>query len=130
MTRRSTRESRRDLEVGHAISLFSTGRVLQARELLRRLRPQLPLTGHSDELALVGLGVVEVHSGVDLAQIEREMAHTLTEAVRLGDHAAAGVAAMVVGTVANHRRALPRTRHGGFPRRSSSTNSRTHSACW
>ena len=62
---------RRDLEVGHAMSLFSTGRVLQARELLRRLRPQLPLTGHSDELALVGLGVVEVHSGVDLAQIEQ-----------------------------------------------------------
>ena len=29
------------------------------------------------------------------------MAQTLTEAVRLGDHAAAGVAAMVVGTVAN-----------------------------
>ncbi len=92
---------RRDLEVGHAMSLFATGRVLQARELLRHLRPQLPLTGHSDELALVGLGVVEVHSGVDLAQIEREMAHTLTEAVRLGDHAAVGVAAMVVGTVAN-----------------------------
>ena len=77
---------RRDLEVGHAISLFSSGRVVEARELLCRLRPRLPLTGHSDELALVGLGVVEAHSGVDLARIEREMAHTLTEAVRLGDH--------------------------------------------
>ncbi len=93
--------ARRDLEVGHAMSLFSTGRVVEARGLLRRLRPPLPLTGHSDELALVGLGVVEVHSGVDLARIEREMAHTLTEAVRLGDHGAAGVAAMVVGSVAN-----------------------------
>ncbi len=92
---------RRDLEVGHAMSLFSSGRVVEARELLRRLRPQLPLTGHSDELALVGLGVVEVHSGVDLARIEREMADTLIEAVRLGDHRAAGVAAMVVGSVAN-----------------------------
>lgn len=92
---------RRDLEVGHAISLFSTGRVVQARELLRRLRPQLPLTGHSDELALVVLGVVEVHSGVDLARVEREMAQLLTEAVRLGDHGAAGVAALVVGSVAN-----------------------------
>ncbi len=93
--------ARRDLEVRHAMSLFSTGRVVEARGLLRRLRPPLPLTGHSDELALVGLGVVEVHSGVDLARIEREMAHTLTEAVRLGDHGAAGVAALVVGSTAN-----------------------------
>ncbi|MGO9752237.1 MAG: response regulator transcription factor, partial [Solirubrobacteraceae bacterium] len=92
---------RRDLEVGHAMSLFATGRVLHARELLRRLRPELPLTGHGDELALAGLGVVEIHSGVDLARIEREMTHTLTEAVRLGDHGAAGVAAMVVGSVAS-----------------------------
>ena len=94
-------EARRDLEVGHAMSLFSTGRAVQAREVLRRLRPQLPLMGHNDELALVGLGVVEVHSGVDLTRIEREMAQTLAEAVRSGDHGAAGGAALVVGSVAN-----------------------------
>ncbi|MGO9901299.1 MAG: hypothetical protein ACLP0J_16800 [Solirubrobacteraceae bacterium] len=92
---------RRDLKVGHAMNLFYTGRVVEAGELLRRLRPQLPLTGHGDELALIGLGVVEIHSGVDLARIEREMTHTLTEAVRLGDHGAAGVAAIVVGSVAS-----------------------------
>jgi hypothetical protein len=91
---------RRDLAVGHPMSLL-TGRLVRARELLRRLRPELPLTGHNDELALIVLGVVEVHSGVDLARIEREMANTLAEAVRLGDHAAAGVAALVVGSVAN-----------------------------
>jgi DNA-binding CsgD family transcriptional regulator len=91
---------RRQMEPVHAVNLFFAGRVREAYELVRRIRPAIPLTNQSEDLALIALSAISIESGQDFPLLEREMAQVLTASVRAGDHAAAGVGAMTLGGLA------------------------------
>jgi len=92
--------ARRQLEPVHALNLFSAGRVMDAYELIRRIRPAVPLRNQSEELALIALGMISIESGQDLALNEREMRETLAAGIRAGDRAGAGTAALILGWLA------------------------------
>ncbi len=93
-------EVRDQLEPIYAINLFFSGRVLEAYELIRRIRPAPPLSSHIEELALASLSVISLESGQDLAEYERTMEAIFEQGVRAGDHAAAGIGACALGGVA------------------------------
>jgi hypothetical protein len=91
---------RRQLEPVYAASLFYSGRVFEAYEVARRIRPALPLSNHTEELALIAFSMISFESGQDLRGLEREMAEIFEEGVRIGDDAAAGVAAAALSGIA------------------------------
>jgi DNA-binding CsgD family transcriptional regulator len=91
---------RRQLEPVYAASLFYSGRVFEAYEVARRIRPAFPLSNHTEELALIAFSMISFESGQDLRGLEREMAEIFEEGVRIGDDAAAGVAAAALSGIA------------------------------
>ncbi len=93
-------EVRHQLEPVYAVNLFFSGRVVEAYELIRRIRPAPPLSGHIEELALASLSVISLESGQDLAEYERTMKAIFEQGVRAGDHAAAGIGVCALGGIA------------------------------
>ncbi len=91
---------RHQLEPVYAINLFLVGRVVEAYELIRRIRPTPPLSNHVEELALAGLSVISLESGQDLAEYERTMRIIFEQGLQAGDHASAGMSGGALGGIA------------------------------
>ena len=91
---------RRELEPLHAVNLFYSGRTVEANELNHRLRPEVPITSHSAEIALISTAMIPLESGLDWEGMERDMMELLEAGVRAGDDSAAGVGAVGLGGVA------------------------------
>lgn len=93
-------QMRRQLEPVHAIGLFSSGRAIEAQQLVQRIVPELPITSYSDEHALTAWVTVALESGLDWPTHEARLMTVLRDALRLGDHAAAGLAAVALAAIA------------------------------
>ena len=93
-------EVRHQLEPVYAVNLFFSGRVVEAYELIRRIRPAVPVSSHSEELALAAFSVISLESGQDLGEYERSMKAIFEQGVRAGDHAAAGMGVGALGGIA------------------------------
>jgi hypothetical protein len=91
---------RSELQPLHAVNLFYSGRTVDAYELIRRLRPAVPITSHSAEIALISTAMIPLESGLDWEGMQRDMAELLEAGVRAGDDSAAGVGAVGLGGVA------------------------------
>ena len=83
-----------------AVSLFFIGRAREAAQLTRDLRPQVPLTGYNDALALGLWRLVGIESGEDWDDLEAYMTRLLRDGVRAQDHEAAGHGAFSLGYTA------------------------------
>jgi DNA-binding CsgD family transcriptional regulator len=90
-------EGRRHLEVVELAGLYRAGRGVEADELARRIRRPLPLRDSTDaSIWSLSVGIVcELGVGVHEAGLWAYAA--LEESVRLGDRAAAGMAALTLG---------------------------------
>ena len=91
---------RRRTELVHATNLFYSGRVREARDLLREHLPPIPLRDEYDELACIMWCVLGLESGSEIAAVDAWMGRALGAALEAGDHAAAGIAAATLGGVA------------------------------
>jgi DNA-binding CsgD family transcriptional regulator len=91
---------RRGLEPVYAVNLFYSGRTSEANELIRRLRPTLPIASHTAEIALIGATMIPLESGEDLRGLKRDARTLLDEGVGAGDQSAAGVGAAALGAIA------------------------------
>jgi DNA-binding CsgD family transcriptional regulator len=90
-------EIRRQVEPLHAASLFYSGRTREAYELARRLRPTVPLRDLTDQLAFVLWNAIVIETGESWREFETWATAALQDGVRLGDRAAAGLAALALG---------------------------------
>jgi DNA-binding CsgD family transcriptional regulator len=88
---------RRQLEPLHAAHLFYDGRTEEAYRLARRIRPSVPFTRQSDERALGLWSKIALESGREWDEVEAWMAAAVNEAVKVGDNAAGGLAALTLG---------------------------------
>lgn len=87
----------RELILG--VSLMSAGLGREAGALARRLRPRPPLQSDLDLYALGLASLVGEESGEDWGDLDAYMRLTVQEAVRSGDHEAAGLAARTLGAL-------------------------------
>ena len=95
-------DARRRLEAVQLASLYRTGRGREAQALARRVRPSPPLRDAQDE-SILSLSVgISSESGEGLREVDDWAVPTLQQAVRVGDRAAAGLAALALA----HRRVL------------------------
>jgi DNA-binding NarL/FixJ family response regulator len=92
-------ETRRLRELILGVSLMSAGHGREAGALARRLRPRLPLRSDLDLYALGLASLVGEESGEDWGGLDEYMRATVQEAVRGGDHEAAGLAARTLGAL-------------------------------
>jgi len=90
-------EVRRRAAPVHAFNLFLSGRVREAYELARGIRPTVPLQDLTDEIAFVQWSVIALESGQGWAELETWANGALADSIRLGDRAAAGRAALALG---------------------------------
>jgi DNA-binding CsgD family transcriptional regulator len=95
-----TPTARHELEVLQMSVLLFAGRTADAYALAQRLRPTLPLKSLNDEYALVGWNSVVSQTGFGVHQAGSESAELFAQAIRLGDHAAAGHLSMTQAGVA------------------------------
>jgi DNA-binding NarL/FixJ family response regulator len=93
-------EAGRKIEPLHAANLFYSGRTREALELARRIRPQVPLRDLTEQLAFVLWFVIAIETGESWRELEGWAARALTDGVRLGDRAAAGLGALALGSLA------------------------------
>ncbi|HEX4008644.1 MAG TPA: helix-turn-helix transcriptional regulator [Solirubrobacteraceae bacterium] len=91
---------REEIELVHAMNLFYSGRVVEAYAMIGSLRPEIPLSGHHAERALIGWCLVSFESGQAVADLETEMTSILARGVRAGDRAACGLSALTLGGLA------------------------------
>ncbi len=89
--------ARRQLEPMHALALFFAGRAKEAYAVAHRTRPSIPLRDQSDMLALITFELISCHTGEDWPALEEYMRQAMRDAVRAGDHEAAGHAALTLG---------------------------------
>jgi DNA-binding NarL/FixJ family response regulator len=89
--------ARRQLEPMHALALFFAGRGKEAYAVAHRARPSIPLRDQSDMLALIAFELISCHTGEDWSALDEYMRQAMREAVRAGDHEAAGHAALTLG---------------------------------
>ncbi|HUA50496.1 MAG TPA: LuxR C-terminal-related transcriptional regulator [Solirubrobacteraceae bacterium] len=80
-------------------ALMAGGSVREAETLVRRLRPRPPLRNNLDAYTLLDACIVGEQSGEDWPGLQEYMKLTLKEAVRIGDHEAAGLAAFTLGSL-------------------------------
>lgn len=92
--------ARSEIQLVHALNLFYGGRVLEAYELIRTLRPSIPLRGHHDERVLIARCLISFESGQAVIDLEAEMVAVVQQGVRAGDHAACGLGAVTLGGLA------------------------------
>jgi DNA-binding CsgD family transcriptional regulator len=90
-------EVRRRVAPMHAAGLFYSGRVSEAYAVARGARPAVPLTDLTDEIAFSLCGAIALESGLGWPELEEWSLAALADGVRLGDHAAAGRAALALG---------------------------------
>jgi DNA-binding CsgD family transcriptional regulator len=90
-------EVRRRVAPVLASNLFSSGRVRDAYELARQVRPAVPLTGLTDEIAFTLWSAIALESGEGWAELESWASAAVAHAVRLGDRTAAGSGALALG---------------------------------
>ena len=90
-------EVRRRVAPLHAINLFYSGRVGEAYDLARRIRPAVPLKDMTDEIAFIQWSVIALESGQGWAELEAWASAAVADGIRLGDRAAAGHAALALG---------------------------------
>jgi DNA-binding NarL/FixJ family response regulator len=83
-------------------ALMGAGYVREADAVARRLRPRPPLRNNIDVYALVEACLVGEQSGEDWPGLQEYAKLTLREAVRIGDHEAAGLGAFALGSVEFH----------------------------
>jgi Bacterial regulatory proteins, luxR family len=93
---------RRRLEYVQLATLYRTGRGREADEVAQRTRPSLPLRDAQDEATLSLCVTITAETGEGLHQIDDWAPEVLRNAVRIGDRAAAGLAAWALA----HRRIL------------------------
>jgi len=91
---------RKEIELVHAMNLFYSGRVLEAYALIGSLRPEIPLSGHHAERALIAWCLVSFESGQAVPDLEAEMTSIVARGVRAGDRAACGLGALTLGGLA------------------------------
>ena len=89
--------ARRQLEPMYALALFFAGRVKEAYAVVERIRPPVPVRDQSDMLALVTFELISCHSGENWPLLNAYMGQAMRDAVRAGDHEAAGHAALTLG---------------------------------
>jgi DNA-binding CsgD family transcriptional regulator len=92
--------ARRRTERAHITSLFYSGRAAQARDLVLERLPDVPLRDEEAEHALIMWCIIGIEAGWDHERIEPWMRDALDTAVRVYDHAAAGIAAFALGALA------------------------------
>lgn len=80
-------------------ALMGAGYVREADAVARRLRPRPPLRSNLDAYTLLEACVVGEQSGEDWTELREHMKGTLRDAVRIGDHEAAGLAAFALGSL-------------------------------
>jgi len=83
-------------------ALMGGGEVREADAVARRLRPRPPLRNNLEAYTLLEACLVGEQSGEDWAGLQDYMRLTLREAVRIGDHEAAGLGAFTLGSLAFH----------------------------
>jgi DNA-binding CsgD family transcriptional regulator/tetratricopeptide (TPR) repeat protein len=89
--------ARRQLEPMHALALFFAGRAKDAYAVVARIRPSIPLRDQSDMLALIVFELISCHTGEGWPGLDEYMKQAMRDAVRGGDHEAAGHAALTLG---------------------------------
>lgn len=94
--------SRSETEPLYPVGLFLRGRMVEAYELVRNVRPPIPLANQTQEVTLLVRTMVSVDTGQGLSELNRDMTQALSQGVRAGDHAAAGIAALALGATAFH----------------------------
>jgi DNA-binding CsgD family transcriptional regulator len=90
---------RRRVAPVHVSNLFFSGRVREAYDLAHRIRPTVPLRDLADEIAFVMWGTIALESGEGWAELESWASAGLADGIRLGDRAAAGRAALALGSL-------------------------------
>jgi ATP/maltotriose-dependent transcriptional regulator MalT len=88
---------RRQLEPVYAVSLFYSGRIKQAYEVVSGIQVTVPIADQSDNLALAAWSIAGMESGEDWAALDEFMTRILSDGIRKGDHAAAGMGAVTLG---------------------------------
>jgi DNA-binding CsgD family transcriptional regulator len=81
----------------HAGNLFFSGRVREAYQLARSIRPSVPLRDLTDELAFMLWSAISIESGEGWEELGEWATAALSDGVRLGDRAAAGRGALSLG---------------------------------
>jgi len=92
-------EVRRRMEPLHASELIYAGRAREGVELVKRVRPDIPLDGPNDEFAFATWAFAACETGDDWLGLEDEVAGLLREAVRADDNVATGFTALTLGTI-------------------------------
>jgi DNA-binding CsgD family transcriptional regulator/tetratricopeptide (TPR) repeat protein len=94
---RADREVRRRAAPLLAGNLFYRGRVREAYELVREIRPAVPLRDLTDEISFALSVAISLESGIAWPELEDWASRALGDGIRTGDHAAAGHAALALG---------------------------------
>jgi DNA-binding CsgD family transcriptional regulator len=92
-------EQRRAIEIPYLWALISGGHSRRAHAVAARLRPHAPLRDHLETYALGMMCNIGLESGEDWDDLEGYMTQLSGDAVRHGDHEAAGVAAFTLGAL-------------------------------
>ncbi len=87
---------RRLVELAQIFRLMASGRVREASAAVGRIRPSTPLRGMEDGYALGLYCIIGLEGGEDLPELERYAVELLRDALRGGDHQAAGLAAFTL----------------------------------
>jgi DNA-binding NarL/FixJ family response regulator len=87
-------QGRRTVQFARLNALFYSGRGREAHQLALEIRPSLPARDAIDEAILRVSCGLSVETGAGLRELDAWATAALPAAVRLGDHATAGVAAM------------------------------------
>ena len=91
--------TRRLVENAHALGLMSVGRAREADGLARRMRPSAPLRDSMDTFDLGVAYFVHLNTGEDWSDLQAYSAELLRDAIKAGDHEAAGIAAFTLGAL-------------------------------
>jgi hypothetical protein len=89
-------DTHRRLESVRLAGLYHSGRAREAQELARRIRPSPPLRDAQDETILGVCVGITLETGEGLDEIDEWAGPMFSEAVRLGDRGAAGLAALAI----------------------------------
>jgi DNA-binding CsgD family transcriptional regulator len=89
-------EGRRTVQFARMNALFYSGRGREAHQLALEIRPSLPARDALDEAILRVSCGLSVETGAGLAELDAWATGALPAAVRLGDNATAGVAAIAL----------------------------------
>jgi len=88
--------TRRGLENTEGVALFFAGRLREANEVARRLRPRPPLRGDLDSYALGLTVMVGAESGEERPTLRAYIREVMEIAIREEDHETAGMAAFTL----------------------------------